>query len=79
MYANDTELHFIHSDFSVMEKTVQADMENVFTWLIVIRLKLNLAKSLCMLVGSRQKTKGMNLTLTLDGAKSLLPSIWVYI
>ena len=27
MYADDTELHFSHSYFSVMEKTLQADVE----------------------------------------------------
>jgi len=35
MYADDTELHFSHSDFSVMEKTLQADVENVFIWMTV--------------------------------------------
>ena len=48
MYADDMELHFSHSDFSVVEKTLQADVENVSTWLIVNWLKLNLTKSLCM-------------------------------
>jgi len=28
MYADGTELHFSHSDFSVTEKTLQADVEN---------------------------------------------------
>jgi len=67
MYADDMKLHFSHSDFSVMENTLQADVECVSSGLIVNRLKLNLTKSLCMLVGSCQRTKGMNLTLTLNG------------
>ena len=32
------------------------------------RLKLNVSKSLCMLIGSRQRVNGLNLTITLDGA-----------
>ena len=31
MYADDTELHFSHGDLSVVEKTLQADVENVST------------------------------------------------
>ena len=68
MYADDTELHFSHGDLSVVEKTLQADVENVSTWLVVNRLKLNMIKSLCMLIGSRQRTGGLNLTIMLDGA-----------
>ena len=63
MYADDTELHFSHGDLSV-----QADVENVSTWLVVNRFKLNVIKSLCMLIGSRQRTGGLNLTIMLDGA-----------
>ena len=68
VYADDTELHFSHGDLSVVEKTLQADVENVSTWLVVNRLKLNVIKSLCMLIGSRQRTGGLNLTIMLDGA-----------
>ena len=68
MYADDTELHFSHGDLSVVEKTLQADVENVSTWLVVNRFKLNVIKSLCMLIGSRQRTGGLNLTIMLDGA-----------
>ena len=67
MYADDTELHFSHSDFSVMEKIPLAEVENVFIWMIVNRLKVKLTESLCILVGPSQRTKGLNLFLTLDG------------
>jgi len=33
MYADDTELHFSHTNLSVVEKTLQADVEHVSTWL----------------------------------------------
>ena len=68
MYADDMELHFSHGDLFVVEKTLQADVENVSTWLVVNRLKLNVIKSLCMLIGSCQRTGGLNLTIMLDGA-----------
>ena len=68
MYADYTELHFSSSDLSVVEKTLQADVDNVSTWLIANRLKLNVSKSLCMLIGSHQRTNGLNLKITLDGS-----------
>ena len=36
-------------------------------WLMVNRLKLNVSKSHCMLIGSRQRTGGKYLHLMLDG------------
>ena len=33
----------------------------------VNRLKLNVSKSLCMLIGSRQRTGGLDRVITLDG------------
>jgi len=68
MHADDTELHFSSRDLSVVEKTLQDDVNNVSTWLVVNRLKLNVSKSLCMLIGSRQRTGGLDLAITLDGA-----------
>ena len=67
MYADDEELHFSHRDLSVVENTLHVDVENVSTWMVINRLKLNLTKSLCMHMGSCQRTKGLNLSLTLDG------------
>jgi len=60
MYADDTEL-------SVVEKTLQADVNNVSTWFVVNRLKLNVSKSLCMLIGSRHRTRGLDLVIKLYG------------
>ena len=36
MYADDTELHFSNRDLSVIEKTLQDDVNNVSTWLLLI-------------------------------------------
>jgi len=48
-----------------VEQTLQTDICNVSTWLVVNKLKLNVVKSLCMLNGSRQRISGQ---LVLDGA-----------
>ena len=68
MYADDTELHYSDSDLSVVENALQTDADNVSKWLVVNRLKLNVSKSLCMLIGSCQRASGLNLTISLDGA-----------
>jgi len=48
MHSDDTELHFSHSDLSVVKGTLQADVENVSQWLIVNNMRLNVIKSLCI-------------------------------
>jgi len=35
MYADNTELHFSNRDVSVIEKTLQDDVNNVSTWLLL--------------------------------------------
>ena len=53
--------------FFTVEHTLQADLENISIWLIVNRLKQNVSKSHCMLIGSRQRTGGKCLHLMLNG------------
>ena len=65
MFADDTELHFCHSDLSTVEQTLQADIQNVSVWLVAKKLKLNIIKSLCMLIGSHQRISGKCLILFL--------------
>ena len=67
MFADDTEFHFCHGDLSIVECTLQADLENISVRLMVNRLKLNVSKSHCMLIGSRQRTGGKCLHLRLNG------------
>ena len=59
MFANDTEIHFSHGfsngDLLTVEQTLQADLQNVSAWLVTNRLKLNIVKLLCMLIGSLQR------------------------
>ena len=53
-----------------MERTLQADIQNVSFWLVANKLKLNIVKSLCMLIGSRQRISGksLNYNLFLDNS-----------
>ena len=63
MFADDTEIHFSHSDLLTVERTLQADIQNVSFWLVANKLKLNIVKSLCKLIGSRQRISGKSLNL----------------
>ena len=67
IFADDTELHYCHSNLLTVEHTLQADLENISIWLMVNRLKLNVSKSHCMLIGSHQRTGGKHLHLMLNG------------
>ena len=67
MFADNTELHYCHRDLSTVECTLQADLENISIWLTVNRLKLNVSKSHCMLIDSRQRIGGKCLPLMLNG------------
>ena len=51
MFADNTKLHCCHGDLSTVERTLQADLENISIWLMVNRLKLNVSKSHSMLIG----------------------------
>ena len=63
MCDDDTELHFSHSDLLIVEQTLQADIQNVFVWLVANKLKLNVVKPLRMLIGSHQRISGKSLNL----------------
>ena len=65
MFADDTELHYCHSHLQRVEEVLQNELEQVSNWMTVNRLKLNVDKSLCMLVGTRQRVSGKTLCLSL--------------
>ena len=67
MFADDTDFHYCHSNLSTVECALQTDLKNISVWLMVNRLKLNVSKSHCMLIGSCQKTWGKCLHLILNG------------
>ena len=68
MYADDTELHYCHSQLENVEQVLQTQLERVHSWMTVNRFKLSIAKSVCMLIGSRQRLNGKCLCLLLNGS-----------
>ena len=68
LYADDAELHFCGSDLRVVENGLQSDLNSVATWLGSSRLCLNVDKSSCMLIGSRQRVAGQTLSVSIGGS-----------
>jgi len=55
MYADDTELHYNNSQLKKVEEVLQSDHVKVSDWMTVNGFKLNVVKSVCMLIGMRQR------------------------
>ena len=66
LYADDTELHYCHSDFRQLECILQCAVTQLFIWLVANKLKLSVPKSSSMLIGTRQRISGKTLHLSLD-------------
>ena len=67
LYADDAELYFCGSNLRVVENGLQSDLNSVATWLGSSRLCLNVDKSSCMLIGSRQRVAGQTLSVSIGG------------
>ena len=67
LYADDAELHCSHSDLCVVETCLQSDLDAVAAWLRSSRLCLNVGKSNCMLIGSRQRVANKSLHVSVGG------------
>ena len=52
MYADDTELHYSNSQLERVEEVLQGELVKVSDWLTVNGFKLNIGKSVCMLIGT---------------------------
>ena len=70
LYADDAELHCCHSDLCVVETCLQSDLDAVAAWLRSSRLCLNVGKSNCMLIGSRQRVANKSLHVSVGGNRS---------
>ena len=79
MFADDTKLHFSHKDFLFVEQILQADIQNVSVWLVANKLKLNVVKSLRMLIGSHQRISGKSLNLFLNDSALKQVSVMKYL
>ena len=67
LYADDAELHCSHSDLRVVKTCLQSDLDFVATWLLSSHLCLNVDKSNCMLIGSRQRVADKVLSVSVGG------------
>jgi len=66
LYADDSELHYSHSDLGVVEAQVQSDLDKVAWWMMSSsHLCLNVVKSTAMLIGSQQKISGKNFNVSI--------------
>ena len=68
LYADDAEMHCSDSDLQTVENCLQSDLTSVATWLGSSRLCLNVDKSSCMLIGSRQRVAGQTLSVSVGGS-----------
>ena len=55
MYADDTNISIAASSSSELESVLNGELINLYEWLRVNRLSLNIAKTELMLIGSRQR------------------------
>ena len=66
MYADDTELHYSNSQLEREEQVLQDELVKVSDWMTVNGFKLNIGKSVCKLIGTRQRAGGKSLCLSLN-------------
>ena len=55
MHADGTSIHFSSSSISTINNVVNKDLESLRTWLEENKLSLNVAKTPCILISSRNK------------------------
>jgi len=67
MYADDTELHCCGGNLQHVEDNFQSDLHYIQHWLQVNRLRLNISKSVIMLIGSWQKLRNCTVSLFING------------
>ena len=71
MYADDTSISFVSNSISTINNVVSKDLESLKTWLEENRLSLNVAKTHCILIGSRNKIRA------LGQSNTTMPSIYI--
>ncbi len=67
LYADDAVIFLSHSSLDVLNETIQEEMANIGRWMLSNKLKLNLKKSVTMLIGSPQKIKDLSLNISVLG------------
>ena len=57
MYADDINITIAHDSFGNLQPLLNNKLLNINNWLVANKLSLNVAKTECMVIGSRQKPK----------------------
>ena len=71
MYADDTSISLSSNSISTINNVVNKGLESLKTWLEENKLFLNVAKTHCILIGSRSKIRALNQSNT------TMPSIYI--
>ena len=69
IYADDTAIYFANANLNIVQETLQHDMNNIYSWLKTNKLSLNLSKTVCMIITTRQmvtKNGSPNVEIKLD-------------
>lgn len=66
MYADDTTLYATGANPSEIQTNLQNDIYSIQKWCTLNNMMINPNKSKCMLIGSKQKIKNINLNLKID-------------
>ena len=71
MYADYVSVSFSSNSISTINNVVNEDLELLKTWLEENKFSLNVAKTHCILIGSRNKVRALNQSNT------TMPSIYI--
>jgi len=66
LYADDTTLYATGANPSEIQTNLQNDIYSIQKWCTLNNMMINPNKSKCMLIGSKQKIKNINLNLKID-------------
>ena len=64
MYDDDTSISFSSNSISTINNVVNKDLESLNKWLEENKLSLNVTKTHCILIGSRNKIRALNQSKT---------------
>ena len=75
MFADDTNLTAVGETLNEVRERAGVDVGNVQKWLRANKLSLNIGKTECVLIGSRQKTKHADTQLQLDRENEMVKKV----
>ena len=67
LYADDMEMHYSNANLASTERDLHHDIQSVNLWFCVNLFTLNIRKPNVVLIGSRQKLRNYDLSISVDG------------